>query len=180
MKTMRLIVVGIMLSTLMACAAVKETAVKAITFTQLIHTLKTQGCDALSEPVKESFVRLIKTRLEHYPENGICNPEWVRDVLLKQIDKLEATNVIHNGSSQLGYSADRGNGSLDYPNRAALFLGAFRQGNCCTSGLQNRFGVDSKRGAFVYASSIEAYSSSGSRSRLHLHRSLQRDNQSTS
>lgn len=91
MKTMRLIVVGIMLSTLMACAAMKETAVKAITFTQLIHTLKTQGCDALSEPVKESFVRLIKTRLEYYPENGICNPDWVRDVLLEKVDELEKT-----------------------------------------------------------------------------------------
>lgn len=91
MKTMRLIVAGLMMSALFACAVLEETTEKAINLTQQIHTLKTQGCDALSEPVKESFVRLIKTRLEHYPDNGICNPEWVRDVLLGKVAGLEKT-----------------------------------------------------------------------------------------
>ena len=180
MKYMRLIVVGLMLSTLIACEAVKEAATTAVTFTQVIHTLKTKGCDALSEPVKASLVRLIKTRLDNYPENGICNPVWVRDVLLKQIEKLESTYAIHNEPASLGHTADSGNGSLDQPNKAALLLGAFRSGNCCTSRLQNRSGIDTQGLSLVYASSFEAYTSSGSRSRLHLHRSLQRDNQSTS
>ena len=75
MKKIHLVAVGILLSVMLGCAAVKEAATTAITFTEVIHTLKTKGCDALSEPVKASLVRLIKTRLDNYPENGICNPK---------------------------------------------------------------------------------------------------------
>jgi hypothetical protein len=180
MKKIRLIVVGIALSVMLGCAAVKEAATTAISFTEVIHTLKTKGCDALSEPVKASLVRLIKTRLDNYPENGICNPKWVRDVLLKQIEKLERTYAIYNGPAPMGHSAGSGNGSLDQPNRAALFLATFSSGNYRTSRLQNRSGIGTKARSLVYASSIKAHSSSGSHTRLHLHGPLQRDKQSTS
>jgi hypothetical protein len=180
MRNIRLIAVGILLSVILGCAVMKEAATTAITFTEVIHTLKTKGCDALSEPVKASLVRLIKTRLDNYPENGICNPEWVRDVLLKKIDRLERTHAIHNKLAPVGYTADSGNGSLDQPNRVALLLTAFSSGSCCTSRLQNRPSIDTQVRSLVYASSIEAYSSGSSNTRLHIYRSLQRDYQSTS
>ena len=62
MKTMRLIVVGIMLSTLMACVALKETASTAITLDQLVQTLKAKDCDVLSDSIKESDAQLLEAR----------------------------------------------------------------------------------------------------------------------
>lgn len=87
MKYMLLTAVGLMLSVVSGCATFNEGSTPQTT--KSVHALKENGCQALSSTSKRLLVLLIKSRIPEYPVNGICNPQWVNDVLLKQIDKLE-------------------------------------------------------------------------------------------
>jgi hypothetical protein len=172
MNKMLLIAVGLMLSVIAGCTALKEDAGKALSFAESIQTLKTDGCDALPETSKRLLVLLIKSRIPEYPLNGICDQDWVRDVLLKQIDKLESTDV-YNEPTSLGHSTNSWNGQLDKPSRVQLLLGTAAANDNGTVGLYNRSGINTKASSFVYASSIEAHKGGRSNTRLHLYEPLQ-------
>ena len=169
MKNIPLVAVGVLLSIVIGCAGVKEDAGKALNFAQALQTLKTGGCDALPDSSKRLLVLLIKTRIPEYPMNGICDQQWVRDVLLKQIDKLESTDV-YNQSTSLGYKADRRHGSLAKSDSINLSIGVVTTNSDRAQWLPNRSGVYSKVRTQFYASCIKAHQSSCSDTRLHLHR----------
>ena len=102
MKKILLIAAGLMLTIVAGCAAVGSATDKAKDISAHVHTLKTKGCDALPEAAQTLLVVLIKSRIEHYPKNGICNPDWVRDVLIDQLSLLETADGIHYRPLLLG------------------------------------------------------------------------------
>jgi hypothetical protein len=89
MKNMLLIAVGLMLSVIVGCSTVKSVSTTTGSFSEAVYELKINGCEALPALSKQLLVGLIKTKLDHYPENGICDRNWVRNVLLKKLDELE-------------------------------------------------------------------------------------------
>lgn len=183
MKKMLLIAVGLMLSVVIGCVAIQPTAQNqtdpGTTIFEKLHVLKTQGCSALPELERELLVLLIKSRVSEYPANGICDPQWINDVLLNQIKLLESDDV-SNESARMGHEMDSRYRQVLYREGASLFFIAFKSRDYRTQGLRNRPSIDTQDLSFVYASSVEVYSSGGSHTRLHLHGSVQRDNQSAS
>jgi hypothetical protein len=117
MKKVLLIAIGLMLSAILVGC---NTADKAKEVYQNVQTLKEKGCGALSESSKSILIAVIKTKVAIYPENGICDPNWVRDVLLDKLD-LEASDV-QNESAQLGYKTYSRHGLMDQPGTASLLL----------------------------------------------------------
>lgn len=91
MQKIRLIVVGIVLSALLGCAS--NQVVKSdqpstrSTIYERVLRLKALGCDKLPALERELLVLLIKSLVPVYPANGICNPQWVSDVLLERIKR---------------------------------------------------------------------------------------------
>jgi hypothetical protein len=165
MKKTFLIAVGLMLSIVSGCAVVD----KAKDVTEYVETLKEKGCDALSESSKSILVAVIKTKVAIYPDNGICNPEWVRDVLLDKLDLLETPDV-QNESAQLGYKADSRYGFMDQSSAVTLLLSYSKATDNGASRVQQRPGIYSEDRSFFYASRIVRDQSRGSGSRLHLYR----------
>ncbi|MCJ8337586.1 MAG: hypothetical protein MJK10_03865 [Pseudomonadales bacterium] len=138
-----------------------------------IHTLKTKGCDGLSPTAKLFLLGLAKEKISPYPKNGICNPDWVRDVFLDQLGLSEVTNGIYNRPTLLGYSPDSRDGRLDKPEATGLLLDIAEKDSKSTSWLPDRPGIDPEITSLVYASSLKAYSGSGSNTRLLLYASMQ-------
>jgi hypothetical protein len=158
MKKMHLIGVGILLSTaLVGC----NTADRAKEIIQHVRTLKEKGCDALSAPTKKLLVTVIKARIEDYPENGICNPVWVQDVLLEKLD-LQGGSDVQNKFAELGYKTNPGSGSMDQSSRAGLFLADITATSESPAWLRNRFSIYSQDGKMVYSSIVTSDQSSGS------------------
>jgi len=96
MKKIHLIAVGLMLSIVAGCSAVENAADKTKVIAAHVHTLKTKGCKAVPVEARKLLVVLIKSRIGNYPENGICNPDWVRDVLVDKLDLLESANAVQD------------------------------------------------------------------------------------
>jgi len=172
MKKILFIAVGIVLSAIAGCAAIGDAADKARTIAEHVHTLKTVGCTAVPEPALRLLVLLIKSKVEHYPPNGICDPDWVRDVLIENLELLESANGVQNRSEAVGYSTDRRHGRLDQPDGVGVLLTAFGRDNNGTGWLHYRSGIDTQDSAFVHAPGVEVYSGSGGSSRLHLQDAL--------
>ncbi len=177
MKKTYLITVGLMLSVVAGCAAVESAADKAKAIAAHVQTLKTKGCDALPEAAQTLLVTLIKSRIEHYPKNGICDPDWVRDVLIDKLDLLETANGIYNQSTELGYSPDSWNRQLDQPEAAGLSLYFVKEDSTSSRWLRNRSGINTEIAPLVYESSLKAHPGSGSNTRLLLYASLQGNEQ---
>jgi len=174
MKKMLLIAAGLMLSIVTGCTAVDKVA----NVTEYVQTLKEKGCGGLSESSKRILVAVIKTKVAIYPSDGICNQDWVRDVLLDKLD-LETPDV-QNGSAQLGYKADSGHGPLDKPSTIALLLRDHESMGFSTSRLSYRSRIDSQTSSFVYAPCVIRNQSSRSHSRLHLYKSMRSVHQEAS
>lgn len=91
MQKIRLIVVGIMLSALLGCASnqtvIPDQQTTRSTLYERVLRLKTLGCDKLPALERELLVLLIKSLMPVYPTNGICNPQWINDVLLERIKR---------------------------------------------------------------------------------------------
>ncbi len=172
MKKILLIAVGLMLSAVIGCAAVDDAADKAKTIAAHIHTLKTEGCQAVPESARKILVVLIKSRIENYPKNGICNPNWVRDVLVNNLILLESSNVIQDRSKAVGHSANSRHRRLDQSDSFGLLLSADGTDNYSTGRVRYRSGIDTKDSPFIHASSIETYTSGGGDSRLHIQETL--------
>jgi len=173
MKKIHLIAVGLMLSIVAGCSAVENATETTKTIAAHIHTLKTKGCEAVPIEARKLLVVLIKSRIENYPENGICNPDWVRDVLVDKLDLLESANAVQDRFDPMGYSTNSGNRQLDKPNISGLSLRSVATNSNSAKWLSNRFGINSQDSSFVYASSVKAHQSGSIDSRLHLHPSLQ-------
>ena len=173
MKKILLIAVGLTLSVLAGCAAVNDGADKAKTITAHLNTLNTKGCEAVPESARMILVVLIKSRIENYPHNGICDPDWVRDVLMDKLELLESANVIQNRSDSVGHTADSRHGQLDKPNNNGISLGAIAANSDSAKRSPNGSGLYTQDSAFVYASSLKAHQSTGIDSRLHLHAFMQ-------
>lgn len=113
MKSLKLITISLGLMLLTACMATTnavntqpngvnataETAndvpvSKDKSITETVALLKAQGCNALPPLQHNLLVLLIVSRFPDYPANGICEPDWVNNVLLKQLDKLEAKRAV--------------------------------------------------------------------------------------
>lgn len=56
--------------------------------TETVMLLKEQGCNALPPLQHNLLILLIVAKFPDYPANGLCDPNWVNEVLVKQIDKL--------------------------------------------------------------------------------------------
>ncbi|MCV6612005.1 MAG: hypothetical protein OIF55_14610 [Amphritea sp.] len=138
-----------------------------------VVTLKEKGCDALTEDQRELLVALIKTRFENYPDNGICDPDWVNGVLVEQLRELTDESGVSDGSASVGHSADSGHGQVDQSGAAYVLLSNEWQDGNGASGIRDGSGVDTAVGAFVHAPGVEAYSGSGGNTRLLLHASMQ-------
>ena len=173
MEKILLIAVGLMLSVVSGCATLDSTTEKTKAIAAHVHTLKTKGCDALPEAAQTLLVVLIKSRIEHYPKNGICDPDWVRDVLLDKLDLKETVNGIHNQSTELGYSPDSGNRQLDQPTASGLSLDIVEKDSKGSSWLSHRSGINTEIASLVYESSLKAHPRGGSNTRLLLYASLQ-------
>jgi hypothetical protein len=97
MKKILLIAAGLMLSVIVGCNAIQLTpqnqAAPGTSVFEKLYVLKTKGCSALPDLERELLVLLIKSRVSEYPANGICNPQWMNDVLLDQIKLLESNDV---------------------------------------------------------------------------------------
>ena len=179
MKKLYLITVGLMLSVVAGCAAVESAADKAKAIAVHVQTLKTKGCDALPEAAQTLIVTLIKSRIEHYPKNGICDPDWVRDVLLDKLDLKETVNGIHNQSTELGYSPDSRNRQLDQPTASGLSLDIVEKDSASSSWLSHRSGINTEIASLVYESKFKAYPGACSNTRLLLYASLPGHDQAT-
>jgi len=172
MKKILLIAVGLMLSVVAGCAAIDSAAEKAETIAAHIQTLKTKGCDALPEAAQTLLVVFIKSRIEHYPKKGICDPNWVRDVLLDKLDLQETADDIHNQPAQLGYSPDSGNRQLDQPAASGLSLDIIEKDSQSSNWLRNRSGINTEIASLVYESKLKTYPGGSSNTRLLLYASM--------
>jgi hypothetical protein len=152
---------------------VENVADKSKAIAAHVHTLKTKGCKAVPVEARKLLVALIKSRIEKYPENGICNPDWVRDVLIDKLDLLESATAIQDRFDPMGYTAHSGNRQLDKPDISGLSLGSVATNSDSAKWLSNRFSINTQDSSFVYAPSFKAHQSGGVDSRLHLHQSLQ-------
>ena len=179
MNKLYLITVGLMLSVIAGCAAVDSAAEKAKAIAVHMQTLKTKGCDALPEAAQTLLVVLIKSRVEHYPKNGICDPDWVRDVLIDKLDLLETANGIYNQSTKLGYSPDSRNRQLDQPTAAGLSLDIVEKDSPSSSWLPYGFGINTEIASLVYESKFKTYPSGSSNTRLLLYASMPGHDQAT-
>ena len=168
-----------MLSIVAGCAAVGSATDKAKDISVHVQTLKTKGCDALPEAAQTLLVALIKSRIEHYPKNGICDPDWVRDVLLDKLDLKETINGIHNQSTELGYSPDSWNRQLDQPEASGLPLDIVEEDSKSSRWLPDRSGVNPEIASLVYESKFKTYSGAGSNTRLLLYASMPGHDQAT-
>ena len=65
---------------------------KRLSLTQSISLLKTKGCKALPALERRLLVLFLSTQAPGYPDNGICDPNWVEAELIKQIYKLSIKN----------------------------------------------------------------------------------------
>jgi len=172
MEKILLIAVGLMLSVVSGCATLDSTTEKTKAIAAHVHTLKTKGCDALPEAAQTLLVVLIKSRIEHYPKNGICDPDWVRDVLLDKLDLKETVNGIHNQSTELGYSPDSGNRQLDQPTASGLSLDIVEKDSKGSSWLSHRSGINTEIASLVYESKFKTYPGGSSDTRLLLYASV--------
>jgi len=80
MKTMLLIAVGLMLS---ACAA-SDIAIDTV---ESAVEVKRQKCEKISPFLKEVGIVVIKTKIEDYPDDGLCDRELLKKQLQKKLDK---------------------------------------------------------------------------------------------
>lgn len=171
---------AVCLVALAGCAALEGGAEKVRTLKSHVTTLKEKGCDAVPGSAKRLMVVLIKSRIPDYPPNGICDPDWVRDVLVERLPDLEAVSdesAVYIGSEDLGYSTDSGGGSLVESGGAEVLFSDSGPGDIGAGWVSDRSGIHSSVGAFIHASSLEAYSSGSGHSRLLLHASLQQHEQ---
>ena len=169
LKRTLIAVAGFLLMTvLVGC----QSSDKVIQIKEDLTTLKEQGCGKLSPEAKVVLVAIIKTKVRDYPKNGICDPDWVRDVLIDKLGLLETANVIYNQPAQLGYSSGSGNRQLDQPEASGLPLDIVEEDSKSSRWLRNRFGINTEIASLVYESSLKAYPGSSSNTRLLLYTSM--------
>jgi hypothetical protein len=179
MKKIHLIAVGVMLSVLAGCSAIEKVSDKAKSIADHIHTLKTKGCETLSESAKSTLVFIAKSKVANYPDNGICNPDWVRDVLVEKL-KVDEVDNVQNESIQLGYKANRRLGSMDQPSSVTLLFTKSKVRSIGSCRLLDRSCVHSQVRPLVHASIIIRDQSSSHDTRSYIHRSMHRDYQAQS
>jgi hypothetical protein len=79
-----------MLSVIAGCASVDSTGTQSKSAYGYIHDLKENGCDQLSPIGRQIIIAYIKAKVPDYPKNGICNPDWVSDVLVNILETDDA------------------------------------------------------------------------------------------
>ncbi|MCV6612432.1 MAG: hypothetical protein OIF55_16850 [Amphritea sp.] len=172
---------GIMAALALACAVVVGCAGfdKAVSAVQAVHVLKERGCDALTEETRESLVQYIRAKYPEYPEGGICDPDWVRDVLIDKALDWEKGDAVPDTSEELGYQTDSRDGQLGKPNNDGIQFTKVTDCRDGTGGVCDGFGVYSKAGTQLHAPGIASYSGSGSGARSLLHASVPSYDQSS-
>jgi len=180
MKKMLFIAAGLMLSAIVGCAATSDATSKATSIVEHVNTLRTKGCEAVPKPALKLLVLVVKSKIEHYPPNGICDPNWVQDVLIENLELLEGVYGIQNRSEAVGYTAYSRYRQLDQSDGTGLFLATSTANGNSAAWIRDRSGVDTQDSALVYAPSIEAHSGGSSGTRLYLHSPVQMVHQEAS
>ncbi len=166
-----------LLLTLPACSSLTKINDEVKNIAYHIKTLKEKGCNAVPKPALRVLVILIKSRIENYPANGVCDKDWVRDVLIHHIDLLERDDAIQKGTEQLGYKADSGHTVMDQPSAAILLLPTHSPTNYRTRKLPDRSSLYTQKIPLVYASIFLRNKSRSRNTRLHLYRFIQNNHQ---
>ena len=159
---------SLMITVLIGC----QSSDKIVETKKNFKTLKEQGCGKLSPEARVVLVAIIKAKVSHYPKNGICDSNWVRDVLIDKLDLLETANGIHNQSTELGYSPDSGNRQLDQPAASGLSLDIVEKDSASSSWLSHRSGINTEIASLVYESKFKTYPGGSSDTRLLLYASV--------
>jgi hypothetical protein len=97
MQKMRKSLVGIIAITAMlgGCMSIQtnedETLIPGASIIEKLQTIKIIGCNAMPEIERRLLVHIISSQVSDYPSNGICNPVWIEQEILKQLDKRGVT-----------------------------------------------------------------------------------------
>lgn len=79
---------------LTGCASLQDSIDKASELSAHVRSLKTNGCESVPDEIKKVLVAAIKQKVERYPDNGICDPDWVRDVLIKELGLMDVDSGV--------------------------------------------------------------------------------------
>jgi|GEM_PF-7067421 len=59
-----------------------------------VRQLKAVGCAKLSPERRKVLVRIAKFYIPHYPNGGICNPEWVKTTLVTAVTESLPAGIV--------------------------------------------------------------------------------------
>nr|WP_261840964.1 hypothetical protein [Aliamphritea ceti] len=156
----------------LGCASVTTFMTGVVTAGTAVSTLKAQGCNALTPSVRAGLVAYIKSKYAAYPDGGICNPNWVRDVLAKKIKQWGEDDAIQDTARPVGYETDTGKPQADNTISPDVSFQTLEYEHNGPSEVRNRFSVSAASRMVADRARRPGNTFSGSDSRLLLFASV--------